>query len=76
MTNKIPRYNRIDQTTPLGNNAELFCDHICYDVSGMNFRELLVVYEADILKADKAWLKSDTVGNWHYNKDRRQWERK
>jgi hypothetical protein len=73
---KIKLYNRLEPHTELGQCAELICDNLCYDVSNMGFREMLVIYEPYVLLADKAVLKSSDIGTWQYNKTGKRWERK
>lgn len=72
---RIKTYDRLDPLKELGRNAELFLDSICFDVSNMNVREMMVVYEPEILNTDDAFLRSEEVGNWKWNRDRRRWER-
>lgn len=73
---RIKTYNRLDPQKELGRNAELFINSICFDVSNMTVREMMVVYEPEILRAKDAFLHSEDTGSWKWNRDRRRWERK
>jgi hypothetical protein len=72
---RIKTYDRLDSQKELGRNAELFLDSTCFDVSNMTVREMMVVYEPEILKADDAFLRSEDAGSWKWNHDRRKWEK-
>lgn len=73
---KIKPYDNLDKLTELGAHAELFCDMTVYDASGMNVLNMMVIYEPEILQADKVILVSEDAGSWKWNHDRRKWERK
>lgn len=72
---KIQPYDKLDPLLELGTTAELFVDQNCYDVARMNVNEMLVIYEPEILNAERVTLVSEDVGNWKYNHDRSKWER-
>lgn len=74
----MPRFNlptKLTLLTELGVYADLTIDNICYDVSGMNLREMLVIYEPQINTANEVTLMSDDIGKWKYNGKKREWER-
>jgi len=70
---KIKPYNAIDFLQELGENAELFLDGLSWDVSNMNFREMLTLMGPEIEKAVEIVLQSEEAGNWKYQKDRKRW---
>lgn len=70
---KIKPYNAIDFLQELGENAELFLDGLSWDVSNMNFREMLTLMGPEIEKAVEIVLQSEEAGNWKYQKDRKGW---
>jgi len=72
---RIKTYKRLDPLQELGGNAELFIDSICLDISDMNIRDMMIIYEPDIVKASEVILKSEEVGNWKWNCDRKKWEK-
>jgi len=74
----MPRFNlptELTLSTELGVIADLTIDNICCDVSGMNLREMLTIYEPAINTAYEVTLMSDDIGRWTYNRKKREWER-
>jgi hypothetical protein len=71
---RIKTYKRLEPLAQLGENAELFICGDCYDVSNMNVKDMLTIYEPDILKANgPVRLVSEDVGTWNFNRATRKW---
>jgi hypothetical protein len=71
---KKNRYSRLLPHHNLG-RATLTVNNVEWDVSRMNFFDMIITHEPEIRAAEKVVLKSSEVGTWQYKHDTEKWVR-